>query len=51
LLEIDGVFVLSSKSEEEIFVLEELLKTEKGIRLTHKQLRGTRPIHNAEAKW
>jgi hypothetical protein len=37
MLEIDGVLLPISENEEEFFVLEELLKAEKSIRLTHKQ--------------
>jgi hypothetical protein len=37
MLEIDGVFVPISKNEEESFILEEPLKAEESIRLTHRQ--------------
>jgi hypothetical protein len=37
MLEIDEVFIPISENEEEFFALEEFLKAEKRIRLTHKQ--------------
>jgi len=37
MLKINGVLVSISENEEEFFILEELLKAETGIRLTHKQ--------------
>ena len=38
MIEINGVLVLISENEEEFFVLEELLKTEKSIQSTCKQV-------------
>jgi hypothetical protein len=37
MLEIDGVLIPISENEEESFALEELLKAEKSIWLTHNQ--------------